>query len=67
MWRLGKPVDHEFAKEAIAFLVGAEVDRVAETKGEDFWDREQAKRHGRQAAKELYDQHYGPQGDQFDP
>lgn len=41
---VGKPVSHAFAKEAIAGLAGAEVDRLAETKGEDAWDREKAKR-----------------------
>jgi len=55
----GKEVDHGFAKEAIAALAGGEVDRLAETKGADFVDREEAKRQAKQKSGELYDQHYG--------
>src|SRR4051812_30611265 len=33
----GKPVSHQFAKEVLAGLAGAEVDRLAETKGMDFY------------------------------
>lgn len=40
---VGKPVSHAFAKEAIAGLAGAEVDKLAETKGMDEYDRERAK------------------------
>lgn len=39
----GKPVSHAFAKEALAGLAGAEVDKLAETKGMDEYDRERAK------------------------
>ncbi len=62
----GKPVSHSFAKEMIAGIAGAEVDRLAETKGEDFVDRERAKHHARVNAEALYDNHYGGQ-DQYDP
>jgi hypothetical protein len=47
-------------------LAGAEVDRLAETKGEDFIDREKAKHDARENASALYDDHYGGQ-DQYDP
>jgi len=62
----GKPVSHQFAKEALVGLVGAEVDRIAETKGEDFYDRERAKHAAKENVQQLYDQHYGDQ-DQYDP
>ncbi|OTB07680.1 hypothetical protein M426DRAFT_71477 [Hypoxylon sp. CI-4A] len=62
----GKPVEHAFAKEILAGIAGAEADKLIETKGLDFVDREKAKRHARQQAEELYDNHYGDM-DQFDP
>jgi hypothetical protein len=62
----GKAVSHGFAKEILAGLAGGEVDRLAETKGADYIDREKAKRDARRNAEELYDQHYGGQ-DQYDP
>ena len=37
-------------------FAGAEVDRLAETKGEDAWDREKAKRQAEQNSRDLYDQ-----------
>ncbi|PWN86581.1 hypothetical protein FA10DRAFT_270132 [Acaromyces ingoldii] len=43
--REGKPANHSMAKEIFAGLVGAEVDKLAETKGLDYIDREKAKRH----------------------
>ncbi|CAK4033015.1 Hypothetical predicted protein [Lecanosticta acicola] len=62
----GKPVSHQFAKELIAGFAGAEVDKLAETKGADYIDREKAKRQARDNAEQLYDQQYGG-NDQFDP
>ena len=62
----GKPVSHQFAKELLAGFAGGEVDRLAETKGEDFVDREKAKHEAKKRAENLYDQHYG-QYDQYDP
>lgn len=38
----GKPVSHQFAKELLAGFVGGEVDKLAETKGMDFVDKERA-------------------------
>ncbi|KAK4501723.1 hypothetical protein PRZ48_007532 [Zasmidium cellare] len=62
----GKPVSHQFAKELLAGFAGAEVDRLAETKGADYIDREKAKHEAKRRSEELYDQHYGGQ-DQYDP
>ncbi|KAI0248608.1 hypothetical protein BJV78DRAFT_1234821 [Lactifluus subvellereus] len=49
----GKPDDHAKAKEIFAGLAGFAVDRLVETKGLDFIDKEkakhQAKEHGHQA------------------
>lgn len=55
----GKQVSHAFAKELLAGFVGGEVDKLIETKGADFVDREEAKRHAQRNVEEMYDQHYG--------
>ncbi|KAL3135954.1 hypothetical protein ABBQ32_006998 [Trebouxia sp. C0010 RCD-2024] len=57
----GQPPSHQFAKELMAGIAGAEVDRLAETKGMDFLDREKAKRQASREASNLYDQNYGNQ------
>jgi hypothetical protein len=62
----GKPVSHQFAKELIAGFAGGEVDRLAETKGADYIDREKAKHQAKRQAEQLYDSHYGG-NDQYDP
>ncbi|THV65771.1 hypothetical protein D6D19_08426 [Aureobasidium pullulans] len=62
----GKPVNHEFAKELIASFAGAEVDKLVETKGLDYVDKEKAKHQAKQNAERLYDEQYG-QYDQYDP
>lgn len=56
---VGEEVSHSFAKEAIAALAGGEADRLAETKGADFIDKEEAKHKAKKNAEQLYDQHYG--------
>lgn len=48
---IGPIDDHAKAKEVIAGLVGAFVDREVETKGLDFIDREGAKRHAQERAE----------------
>ncbi|KAF2816274.1 EXS-domain-containing protein [Mytilinidion resinicola] len=65
----GKPVSHQFAKELLAGFAGAEVDKLAETKGEDWFDKEKTKRHAKQNAERLYDEHYvqNQGADQYDP
>ncbi|KAK0549544.1 hypothetical protein OC845_003082 [Tilletia horrida] len=52
----GKPVNHAFAKELIAGFAGAEIDKLFETKGLDFLDKEKAKHHAREEAKRAYEQ-----------
>ncbi|OAA58012.1 hypothetical protein SPI_06897 [Niveomyces insectorum RCEF 264] len=59
----GKTVSHGFAKEALAAFAGAEVDKLVETKGLDFVDREKAKHHAKQQAEHLYERQYGGQPD----
>ncbi|KAJ5745357.1 hypothetical protein N7520_010539, partial [Penicillium odoratum] len=66
--REGKPVTHAFAKEAIAALVGAEIDKLAETKGHDYFDKEKAKHDAKKHAEDMYDEHYGRHGgDEWQP
>lgn len=55
----GKPVEHGLAKEMLAAAAGFEVDKLVETKGLDFVDREKAKHHAKKQAEELYEQQYG--------
>jgi len=62
----GQPVSHQFAKELLVGFAGAEVDRLAETKGMDFYDKERAKHQAKENVQGLYDNHYGGQ-DQYDP
>lgn len=62
----GKPVEHGLAKEMLAAAAGFEVDKLVETKGLDYVDREKAKSHAKKQAEELYDQQYGGK-DQFHP
>lgn len=62
----GEPVSHQFAKEALVGLVGAEIDRLAETKGMDFYDKERAKHQAKENVQGMYDNHYGG-NDQYDP
>ncbi len=66
---IGKPVSHQFAKELLVGIAGAEVDRLAETKGLDFIDREKAKHHAKEAAENMYEEHYvrGQGADNYDP
>ena len=54
----GKVDDHAKAKEIIAGLAGAFIDREVETKGLDFIDREKAKHH----ARESYERSMGESG-----
>ncbi|ORY67247.1 cipC-like antibiotic response protein [Pseudomassariella vexata] len=63
----GEPVNHAFAKEMLAGIAAAEVDKLVETKGLDHIDRQKAKHHAEKQAEHLYDQHYGKQGEMFDP
>ncbi|KAJ4316686.1 hypothetical protein N0V84_007734 [Fusarium piperis] len=50
--RNGHPAEHAQAKEILAGVIGAFVDREVETKGLDSIDRERAKRHAQRQAEE---------------
>jgi len=54
----GKPVSHQFAKELLVGFAAAEVDKLAETKGEDWFDKERAKHEAKKNAEHMYDEHY---------
>ncbi|PWN23384.1 hypothetical protein BCV69DRAFT_280992 [Microstroma glucosiphilum] len=56
--REGKTENHAFAKELLAGIAGAEVDKLFETKGLDYLDQEKAKRHAQQEAVSQYEQRY---------
>ena len=56
--REGKPANHQLAKELFAGFVGAEVDKLVETKGLDEWDREKIKREARRHGEEQIQQQY---------
>ncbi|KAK7413078.1 hypothetical protein QQX98_008026 [Neonectria punicea] len=62
----GETVNHGFAKELLASFAAAEVDKLAETKGMDYIDREKTKHHAKKQAEQLYDQQYSDD-DQYDP
>lgn len=62
----GKVVNHGFAKELLAGIVGGEVDRLAETKGMDEYDKIQAKRHAERSAENMYNNHYRD-ADEYNP
>ena len=66
---LGKPVSHAFAKELLAGFAAAEVDKLAETKGEDWFDREKTKHQAKRNAERMYDEHYidGQNADRYNP
>ncbi|KAB8233172.1 DUF3759 domain-containing protein [Aspergillus alliaceus] len=54
----GKTVNHAFAKEALAAVVGSQVERLAETKGLDQVDKMRAHEHAKKNAEHMYDEHY---------
>ncbi|KAL5338203.1 hypothetical protein BJX70DRAFT_367437 [Aspergillus crustosus] len=54
----GQPPSHEVAKELLAGFAGAFIDREVETKGLDFVDREEAKRHAYRQVDEASGQDY---------
>jgi len=57
--REGKPVGHEKMKEILAALASAEVDKLVETKGLNFYDREKLKHQAHHQAVQLAEQRYG--------
>ncbi|KAJ5280368.1 CipC-like antibiotic response protein [Penicillium angulare] len=54
----GKTVKHAFAKEALVGLVGAEIDKLAESKGMDEADKLRAHHHAKKNAEQMYEEHY---------
>jgi len=54
----GKPTSHEKAKEIIAGFAGVFVDRIVETKGLDYVDKERAKHHAKRQAEEQLANEY---------
>lgn len=54
---------HSFAKELIAGFAGAEVDKLAETKGLDEADKFRAHEHAKKNASQMYDDRYGGYND----
>ncbi|EWG51655.1 hypothetical protein FVEG_10564 [Fusarium verticillioides 7600] len=54
----GKPDSHAKAKEFLAGAVGVFVEREFETKGLDFFDKEEAKRRGEHRAERELERQY---------
>uniref|UniRef100_A0A1D1YT27 3-hydroxy-3-methylglutaryl-coenzyme A reductase n=1 Tax=Anthurium amnicola TaxID=1678845 RepID=A0A1D1YT27_9ARAE len=54
----GHPTKHALAKEIFAGLAAAEIDKLVETKGLDYLDKEKAKKHAKEAAEKLYTDKY---------
>ncbi|KAG1725321.1 hypothetical protein EDB19DRAFT_2028646 [Suillus lakei] len=50
----GKPVNHEVAKELLAGFAGAFVDRMVETKGLDYVDKQKAKHAAKESASQKF-------------
>ncbi|GAA5860625.1 hypothetical protein JCM3774_006232 [Rhodotorula dairenensis] len=49
----GRPESHQKARELFAAFAAAEADKLIETKGLDFMDREEVKRQARRHAEEA--------------
>lgn len=47
-------------------VAGAEVDKVMETKGMDYLDKERVKRDAQRQAEQMYNEQYGDM-DEFNP
>lgn len=54
----GEQVSHARMKELLAGFAAAEVDKLFETKGLDFLDREKAKQHAIHQAHKLAEEKY---------
>ncbi|KAI0320815.1 hypothetical protein OF83DRAFT_1274953 [Amylostereum chailletii] len=55
----GQPESHSKAKELAAGFAGAFIDRIVETKGLDFVDKEKAQYHARQNTDQNINNDYG--------
>ena len=60
----GVAENHTVAKDLLAGFAAGEVDKLAETKGENWYDREKMKRDAQQNAGNYYDQQYQGGGGQ---
>jgi hypothetical protein len=60
--RTGEQVSHPLMKEMLAGLAAAEADKLFESKGLDYLDREKARQRAIQQAHHLAEQQYGPGG-----
>ncbi|GJJ70584.1 hypothetical protein EMPS_02933 [Entomortierella parvispora] len=49
---------HKLTKELFAAFAGAEADKLIETKGLDFLDREKAKHQAKKNAERIYEERY---------
>ncbi|KAF9967591.1 hypothetical protein BGZ70_008965 [Mortierella alpina] len=49
---------HQLTKEIFAGLAAAEADKLVETKGLDFMDREKVKHEAKKNAERIYDEKY---------
>jgi hypothetical protein len=58
----GEQVSHPLMKEMLAGFAAAEVDKLFETNGLDFLDKEEAKRKAVQQAHKIAEEKYGPGG-----
>lgn len=54
--REGKPNDHAKAMQLLAGFAGGAIDKLIETKGLDFVDKQKAKRHAEEQVKSYYDE-----------
>jgi len=54
----GEPPSHEKAKEIFAALAAAEVAKLMQTKGADWFDKEKAEHQAKKKAEHLYDEQY---------
>lgn len=55
----GEEVDHATAKNILAAFAGVAVDRLVETKGMDWFDKQKAKKHAEEEAQKLYSEQTG--------
>ncbi|KAI8878671.1 hypothetical protein K501DRAFT_228024 [Backusella circina FSU 941] len=53
----GKPNNHAKAMEIFSGFAGVALDRLIETKGLDFIDKQKAKRHAEQEAQKAYEEY----------
>lgn len=63
--KTGEQVSHPMMREMLAAIAAAEVDKLFESKGLDFLDREKAKQQAIHQAHQIANEKYG-QGSTFD-